>query len=147
MEVFPAVTRLGKLLGHTYDFPRSQNKRVMANLFPEVRLVALLVVVTKLFYPFDGIKRYPVSLKDPPSQIIDWEEWVMSQRNFDDRGKQGGKLGRGNEFNVKEGDVFQMTPEQLDEYMDWYEKYWVVSKGTLTVVLLYHGYYILHMAI
>lgn len=132
VEVFPAVNRLSKLLGYTYDFPRSQNGRVKSNDFPEVRLVALLVVVTKLFYPFDDIKRYPVSLKDPQAQLIDWNEWVSLQRKFDDREKEGGKLGRGNEFNVKETDVFQMTPEQLDEYMDWYEKSWVDTKGTST---------------
>lgn len=130
MEVFPAVTQLSKLLGYTYDFPHSQTKRVGPNHFPEVRLVALLVVVTKLFYPFDDIKRYPASLEDPSAQLIDWNKWVILQRNFDNRGKQGGKLGRGNEFKVKESDVFQMAPEQLDEYMDWYEKFWVDSKGT-----------------
>jgi hypothetical protein len=99
--------------------------------------------VTKLYYPFDDIKRYPTSLNDPPAQLIDWEEWCTLQRKFDNRGKEGGKLGRGNEFHVKESDVFQMSPEQLDEYMDWYEKSWLDSKGTL-VAPIFQGWYNLY---
>ena len=129
MEVFPAVNRLGKLVAYDYHFPHTHSRWYRPIHLPEVQLVSLLVVVTKLFYPFDDIKRYPASLKEPSTHLVRWNEWAVSQRMFEEREKDGGKLGRGNEIKVKENDVFQMTPQQLDEYMDWYEKSWIDSKG------------------
>ena len=40
-----------------------------------------------------------------------------------------GKIGRGNELLVNEQDVMKMSGDQLDEYLDWYEKTWVNEEG------------------
>lgn len=93
-------------------------------------MIALLVVSTKLLFPFDDVKRYPTSAKEPAAQLIDWKLWGQSQRQFDNRETAGGRIGRGNEILVNEKDVFSMAPNQLDEYMDWYESKWLdISKG------------------
>lgn len=83
----------------------------------------------KLYYPFDDIKRHPRSITEPTAQVVDWGRWAQLQNEFDNRDTVGGKLGKGNEIKVKEVDVFHMTQDQLDEYMDWYEKTWVQDGG------------------
>lgn len=49
-----------------------------------------------------------------------------------------GGLGRGDEIRVKDSDVFQLTAKQVDEYMDWYEKSWLDSKG-MSAIHYIHG--------
>lgn len=130
VELYPAVKRLRDLLGFTFEFPTKViGKRKPLHL-PEVQLVTLILISTKLLFPFDDIERYPVSAKDPTTQVIDWKTWAQAQRQFDNRETSAGRIGRGNEITINEQDVFSLTPAQLDEYMDWYEKSWLdPSKG------------------
>ncbi|KAH8428055.1 uncharacterized protein LDX57_005760 [Aspergillus melleus] len=92
--------------------------------------MTLIVISTKLHFPFDDIKRYPSSAQEPTTQTINWNAWAQAQKQFDRHETSGGKLGKGNEIQVKEDKVFDMTPSQLDEYMDWYENSWLdISKA------------------
>lgn len=94
--------------------------------------MSLLVAATKLFYPFDDKKRYPNSLNDPAAQIMDWEAWAALQHEYYSRGKRSARLEKGFEVEVNEEDVLQMTPVQMDDYIDWYGKIWIGSgKGTI----------------
>lgn len=96
--------------------------------------MSLVVIATKLFYPFDDTKRYPNSLNDPAAQVMDWQAWAELQKEFDARGKRGARIGKGFDIEVNEEDVLQMTPIQLDDYMDWYSKMWIDSnKGTILI--------------
>ncbi|KAL5359701.1 RNA polymerase I-specific transcription initiation factor Rrn7 [Aspergillus floccosus] len=125
VELYPAVKRLRDLLGFTFEFPTKViGKRKPLHL-PEVQLVTLIVISTKLLFPFDDIERYPLSAKDPTTQVIDWKIWAQTQRQFDNRETSAGRIGKGNEITINEQDVFSLTPAQLDEYMDWYEKSWL----------------------
>lgn len=90
-----------------------------------MQLISLVVIVTKLFYPLDDVKRYPYSWKDPSAQVMNWEKWMETQGIFDERGRLSDALGKGEEVNVNETDGFHMTSQQLDDYMDWYEKMWI----------------------
>ncbi|PKX89555.1 TFIIB-type zinc finger domain-containing protein [Aspergillus novofumigatus IBT 16806] len=118
VEVYPAVKRLQSLVGFTFEFPTTVPGRSRPLHLPEVQLITLIVIITKLFFPFDDIKRYPVSSREPSAQVLDWELWGQVQRHFDSRET-------GNEILVTEKDVFNMAPAQLDEYMDWYETSWL----------------------
>ena len=83
--------------------------------------MCLLVIAVKVYQPFDGSSRHVRSLTDPSALAIDWETWVDSQSSHRvHAGKTG--LKHGTEINVSEKDVMSMTGEQLDDYMDWYEK-------------------------
>lgn len=125
------MNRLQKLVGFTYSFPTSLKGRFKHLVLPEAQMMALVVIATKLFYPFDDVKRYPTSVREPAAQVIDWKLWAQAQRRFENRATAGGRIGKGNEILVNENDVLKMTPQQLDEYMDWYEKSWLDStKGT-----------------
>ncbi|KAL4891631.1 hypothetical protein BDV59DRAFT_181367 [Aspergillus ambiguus] len=125
VEIYPTIKRLRDLLGFKFEFPtKVVGKRKPIHL-PEVQLVTLIVISTKLLFPFDDIERYPVSAKDPTTQVIDWKLWAHVQRQFDNRETSAGKIGKGNEVAINEQDVFSLTLTQLDEYMDWYEKNWL----------------------
>ena len=89
---------------------------------PEVQLISLVIVVTKLFYPLDNVKRYAYSWDNPSAQVMDWEKWMEAQKLFDERGRSGDTLAKGGEISVDERDALHLTSQQLDDYMDWYEK-------------------------
>ncbi|KAF4263982.1 hypothetical protein CNMCM8689_002179 [Aspergillus fumigatus] len=125
VDVYPAVKRLQSLVGFRFEFPTTVPGRSRPLHLPEVQLITLIVISTKLFFPFDDIKRYPVSTREPSAQVLDWKLWGQVQRHFDRRETAGGRIGKGNEILVTEKDVFDMTPAQLDEYMDWYETSWL----------------------
>jgi RNA polymerase I-specific transcription initiation factor RRN7 len=95
---------------------------------PEIRLMALVVIATKLLFPWDGRPRFPQSATDLSALEMDWTEWARVQR-------AGRRLsGRSAETTASDGplrfeDAFNMTEEQslaladerLDEYLDWYQ--------------------------
>lgn len=131
VEIYSAAKRLQPLLGFTFEYAtRIVGKRRALDI-PELQLMSLIVISTKLHFPFDYIKRYPSSAQEPTTQSIDWNTWGQAQRYFDSHETSGDRIGKGNEILVKENDVFDMTLNQLDEYMDWYENNWLdSSKGT-----------------
>lgn len=87
--------------------------------------MALLVIAVKLYYPFDAIDRHPKSMTDPGVLAIDWDQWCEAQKDFDSKEVPDGRLGQGNEIKVEEKNVFKMSGDQMDEYLDWFEKTWV----------------------
>lgn len=98
---------------------------------PDAQLVGLIVVATKLLFPFDKTKRFPTSANEPAAQAINWSVWEHYQRSFETRETDAGHIGKGKEILTTEQDALNMVPTQMDEYMDWFEKHWInVSKGT-----------------
>ena len=87
--------------------------------------MALLVVIVKLYHPFDNIKRQVYTASDLGTFQIDWDFWRAQHIQYLERETSDGRLGRGNEMKVKEQDVLHMSEQQLDEYLDWYERTWV----------------------
>lgn len=122
--MFVAVRRLAKLLHIDFSFPRAGPYYKISST-PEVALMSLLVITVKLYHPFDSIDRHPRSLTEPGTLVIDWNRWSEVQKGYDARDTAGGKLGRGNEIKVTETDIFNLCGDQIDEYLDWFEKTWV----------------------
>ncbi|RAL09840.1 TFIIB-type zinc finger domain-containing protein [Aspergillus homomorphus CBS 101889] len=125
IDIYPAVKRLQHLLGFSFEYPTGTHGRRRPLQLPEVQIVVLIVISTKLLFPFDDYNRYPLSPKEPSVQVVDWALWAQNQRNFDREETSGGRLGKGNEISVTEKDILSMTPSQLDEYMNWYESSWL----------------------
>lgn len=86
--------------------------------------MGLLVVAVKLYHPFDSSSRYARSYVDPAILVINWDLWCDLQSKYDARLASNEIIGRGNEMFVKEQDIMKMSDEQLDDYLDWYEKTW-----------------------
>ena len=120
----PQTLQISQLLSSTFEFPLPGSRQQTCSL-PEIQLVCLLVIAVKLYHPFDSSIRRVRSLADPAALTIDWESWVDRQSSCKMHATGGTHLERGSEISVTEKDVMNMTGEQLDEYMDWYERTFV----------------------
>ncbi len=110
-----------------------KNRQRVSSL-PEISLIGFLVIATKLYHPFDGDRnpRHARSLTDPAALTIDWAAWVSAQQDQDARLHPEGNLLRGSEINVTEEDVMKMTGEELDQYMDFYERTFIDEERAKT---------------
>ncbi|KAK2872060.1 hypothetical protein FQN49_002593 [Arthroderma sp. PD_2] len=128
IELFSAVKQLMKRVDFTYTFPKDTTGKFLRIYMPEVQLMSLVVVAAKLLFPFDSIKRYPRTPNDPAVQTIDWDKWAEAQSTFDNRGISQGFLTNSAAMQATEKDAMEMTQQQLDEYMDWYDRLWIADK-------------------
>ncbi|KAL2826788.1 hypothetical protein BDW59DRAFT_60544 [Aspergillus cavernicola] len=127
VDIYPVVKRLQILLGFTIEYPTKIVGKRRPLDKPELQLVTLIVIATKLLFPFDDVQRHPTSAQEPAVQAIDWAVWTSVQDRFERRDASAGKVGKGKEILASEGDVLAMSPDQLDQYMDWYENSWLDS--------------------
>ena len=118
------ILQISQLLSSTFEFPLPGSRQQTCSL-PEIQLLCLLVIAVKLYHPFDSSIRHVRSLADSAALTIDWESWVDGQSSCKMRATGGTHLERGSEISITEKDVMNMTGEQLDEYMDWYERTFV----------------------
>ncbi|KAL8965131.1 MAG: hypothetical protein Q9183_004012 [Haloplaca sp. 2 TL-2023] len=124
VDVYPAVCRIAKLLGIDFSFLKPKSRHKVSST-PEIALVSLLIISVKLHYPFDTMDIHPHSLSDAATLKVNWDCWCEVQKKHDAIETANGKLGRGNEIKVTEEDVSNLSGEQMDEYLDWFEKTWV----------------------
>ncbi|KAI4117473.1 MAG: hypothetical protein LQ345_002287 [Seirophora villosa] len=121
LHLYPAVRRTAKLLDIDFTFPQPKTRQKIS-FFPEIALMVLLVIAVKIYHPFDSIDRHPRSLSDPGVLAIDWDHWCKVHKEHESRETADGRLGRGNEIKVTEADSFKLSGDQIDEYLDWFEK-------------------------
>lgn len=129
VDVYETVSFLRGLVGFKYEFGsmKSRGKQRRNLDLPEVQLMALIVVATKLLFPFDDLERHPATAKEPATQSIDWSLWVRAQTHFNNRENANGRIGKEQVIQLTDKDVLKMDSGQLDEYMDWYESNWIDS--------------------
>lgn len=106
-----------------FKWPEIFEGQVRAVDYPELRVMGLIVVGVKLLEPLDDVVRKPESIFDPASMRVRWESWkeVMSEKDV-----KG--LKPGEEVKVREEDVFEMSGEKLDDYLNWYQGTWMDDK-------------------
>lgn len=107
--------KLASTLGCQFQFPieRLSNTRLD---YPEIRLIALLIVATKLSFPFseDTSISQPSNFDSFEMPRLDWESWR--------RGKQGlptqhdKKIGKYDFNKVTPSQIVSMDDEELDVY-------------------------------
>jgi RNA polymerase I-specific transcription initiation factor RRN7 len=131
VDVYDTVKTLQQLVdfGFTYPSMPESQKRSDSLKLPEVQLVVLLIISTKLIFPFDDdVKRYAASYSEPATQTMDWSRWAYNQNWFEHLSMvQDDKLDKETLIRVNDHDIFKMEPDQLDQYMDWYESSWLDS--------------------
>ncbi|KGO74822.1 hypothetical protein PITC_031000 [Penicillium italicum] len=126
IEVYDATRILQDLLGFTLQYPTtSQHGRNSALHLPDLQLMVLIVISTKLLFPIDDLKRYPSTAKEPAAQVMDWTLWARTQKNFHHDQPFGGRIEKKTALQITDQDVLNMTSAQLDHYMDWYESTWL----------------------
>jgi len=134
IEVYAATQRLARILDIDFTLQlggKESSSRVLR--YPEVQLMSLLIVSTKLFFPIDDIERHPVSANDLSALRMDWTEWAAAQGPLADDGGDGSDIVQNSKldatpdltfpeaFKISESDCLSMGDEELDRYMDWYQ--------------------------
>jgi RNA polymerase I-specific transcription initiation factor RRN7 len=132
-EIYPAVKKMSSILNFNFTFALAPDSKIRRNAIshPEAQLMALVVFATKLGYPFDSdvVKRHPRSLSEPAALRYDWKKWVELRKQGRSLAERGSKLPlqKGQESNITDADIFKMSDEQLDQYMDWYQRTYIRS--------------------
>lgn len=129
LEVYGVAEKLNDIVAFDFMFANGRERRRRAISYPEVQLVSLVVVATKLLFPFDseGVPHNPCDSSDPAMMSIDWSVWVDDRESRTEAEGNKDLLRDGMEIKVKDKDVFNMSPQQLDQYMDWYQRTWAGS--------------------
>jgi RNA polymerase I-specific transcription initiation factor RRN7 len=121
LELYDVTIRLGDLLGYDFAFHHEGRHKLGIRHLPEAQLIGCLILCVKLIYPFDKIKRIPKSSSEPTGVVMDWSKWCGHMRDAkatqraDNAGFTTEELTK-----LQERDVFDMQPEQLDQYLDFY---------------------------
>jgi RNA polymerase I-specific transcription initiation factor RRN7 len=121
LELYDASIRLGSLL--EYDFALHTDGKTALGIrhVPEAQLIACLVVCVKLFYPFDGERRYPKSTSEPAATAMSWGNWCTIISNAKLKSREGDSRYTMEELTkLEEKDVLSMTGNQIDQYLDFY---------------------------
>jgi RNA polymerase I-specific transcription initiation factor RRN7 len=111
---------MAALLEIDFTYPLTYKRTFGLIAYPEIQLISLIVVATKLGHPFDDIARYPESDSDPTTVKIDWRNWrqIMEKKPVDG-------LKRGEEIKVTDAAVLTMSGKEMDDYLDWYQRTWI----------------------
>ncbi|KAK9456902.1 hypothetical protein V1511DRAFT_234221 [Dipodascopsis uninucleata] len=146
VEIYQAATRLSNLLEIDFTF-ESLRQNLRSSYNPEVKILALIVVATKLCYGLDGIIRIPTNSSDAAAQQIDWQLWksklydiwIKEDWHHTDQGTfQQSLLGdvteRGRlsyvqaEFEYPTDDVAFWSNEQIDRFLEFYKNTWILDE-------------------
>ena len=122
IEVYRLATDLNERI-LKFDF-RYETKYhyVKATRFPEAQIMSLIIVAVKLAYPW-GVTYNPDNLNDPAAQRIDWKTWSQLRRSTAaENDIEDTTIKPGTEHKLKETDLFNMSGEKVDAYMDWYQR-------------------------
>jgi RNA polymerase I-specific transcription initiation factor RRN7 len=126
LEVYAAAQNLNDVLKFDFKYGGSGGKRRTVLSYPEAQLMSLVVVATKLLFPFDNesLQRYPQNGAEQGILMVDWNTWMDTRKASKDSESRNLSLENGEEIHVKDTDVFNMSAQQLDQYMNWYQRTW-----------------------
>jgi len=120
VEIFLSVKCMAQILEADFSYPTRNKQRVLSLDDPEVFLLALVVVSTKLLHPLDGVSRRPITHDDPRVMQIDWKQWeaVRTKQAEAARG-----LERGEEYTIKAREAVTMDKKaDIYKWLEFFEK-------------------------
>ena len=115
-EVYLQVRQLASLLDLDFSFDLTKQRSSGLD-DPDITLVSCIILTTKILYPFDDVKRYPISRNDPTCLKMDWARWqtAMKESPID-------RLERRDMDRLGPEDAWAMDENKLDDYMNWFQK-------------------------
>lgn len=134
MEIFSAVQQLIKLMGLTFQFDGTQKFKSLQREWPEAKIMSLVLIAAKLAWGMDGIERVCHDKAEPAVIGPDPKRWenFLAENKF-----KGDSL-----YDYTDMDILNMSGEELDAYMGWYERTWLGSGKTkckVHILLVMHG--------
>ncbi|CCU76953.1 RNA polymerase I specific transcription initiation factor Rrn7 [Blumeria hordei DH14] len=134
VEIYPAVKRLASILDVNFSFDVLSTSIRGPLSFPEIRIICLIIIATKLSQPFDSLERIPENSSDPTILKIDWKAWFKIMHENQEKGFK-----KGEELNVRDTDVWNMDDKKIDQYLDWFQKSWLDErKPKISELILDH---------
>lgn len=107
-----------------FSFPILRKKALEVSGYPEVQLMSLITIATKLSHPFDDVERVPQSETDPTTVKVDWAMWREIMAEAPTKG-----LKKGDEIKTTDEDVMKMSGKEMDDYLDWYQRTWIDDRN------------------
>ncbi|KAK9365259.1 hypothetical protein V1509DRAFT_633640 [Lipomyces kononenkoae] len=149
LEIYQAVLHLSNYLDLDFSF-QTNRKPKRREFHPEIKLMALVVIATKLCFGLDGVLRMPKTLSEPAAQHLDWNLWKRSLMSTWDKekwmkmndeigakptnnGKLTGKMAaaasetKRGPYNYDNDDVAFWDSDQINKFLNFYQKTWTVS--------------------
>ena len=130
IEIYGMVKKLAELVSYEFTYeltlhekshegqPRRKRRSPVA--MPETQLISLIVVATKLLYPFKISTTLTTQEKASPSGLrIDWESWSAIHKSH--LRHETSVMQPSQAIETASNDIHKLGPEALDQYMDWYE--------------------------
>lgn len=122
IEIFAATKRLARMLdvNFAYSLDPSTRPRLRVLRYAEPRLMALIVITTKLLYPFDDTHtpRFATSTTDPSALSIDWNTWTQAHSP---PAPETSTLPFKQAIALTSPQALALSDEALDAYLDIYE--------------------------
>ena len=123
VEIYAATQRLAEIVALKFEFTVSDTPGARNNLqYPETRLMALLVVATKLLFPLDGVVRDVNTATDLSAICMDWKSWQTQLSARESAQARDTALSFEQAFAFGETDCFEAADDKLDAYLDWYQE-------------------------
>lgn len=128
LPVYAAVKWLRGVCDFGLDYAAweaNNSRKVTQASVPSAQLAALIVVATKLLYPFDDLHRRLGSAADQAVLSVDWAKWVEIKRGGKSKAQTiKAPLTFADAMAIREEDVGEMSRRRLDQYMAFYAETW-----------------------
>lgn len=124
LVIYAGTEKLVKLLDLRFDFSVAMNRRIRLSEHPEISLMCAIIITTKLFFPFDELRRHPTTATEPAALKLDWTNWEEHYHAGSTTGL-GEKPSREQDEAIlatEEADVFGMSNQDMDAYLDWFSR-------------------------
>ncbi|KAK5943858.1 hypothetical protein PMZ80_003139 [Knufia obscura] len=134
LEIYSAVKKLAALIEFDFTYQLSHHsdleggttrkKRRSPVAMPDAQLISLIVVATKLLYPFDfHIEGRAQPFGSSASLRIDWSTWLTIQKSHvaSNTSATSQTMQPDRAIETSAPDIHDFNPEALDQYMDWYQ--------------------------
>jgi hypothetical protein len=123
-QIYMTVQHLAEHINIDFAFPQTRRKRQKGKprpVPPELCLVSLIVIAVKSYHPFPPCLRcFARSVEDPAFLTIDWSTWLSARKEYVAAIKANKPFLPGEEMYLDPSQVFSLTNEQMDAWMDWY---------------------------
>jgi RNA polymerase I-specific transcription initiation factor RRN7 len=120
LEVYSAARRLAAFMKFDFSYPNVTNDCITIIDLPEAQVVACIIVVLKLFYGFDDIKRIPTAETSPGAAIIDWHEWARIMRD-------SAPLDDQEAMQMTDREIIDLPDGKVDDYLDFFQEHFTVE--------------------
>lgn len=141
--MYAGVLELSRLSKEDFCYPLHRNRLQWID-YPDVFLLASIIMVTKLLFPFktldeskmDDVGEAGTKYISPnfttQSICMDWNKWQAVYKDSSAT-RPASRLSREDIAKLRPQDVWTLTEDQIDDYMDWQQQYHLTDKEGVSV--------------